>query len=51
MDNNTGELLNYDVLDKDYGRAWAVGPGYGSVSEEDYQEFLSLIDSSSSGAN
>lgn len=30
-------IFTYESLDKDYGRVWIVGTGYGVVDEEQYK--------------
>lgn len=33
----TIETKEYQTLDKDYGRAWIVGSGYGELDPEQYK--------------
>lgn len=43
MENASNDFSNYEVLDKDYGRVWAVGPGYGEIDPEQYEQFLKSL--------
>jgi hypothetical protein len=43
MENAASEFLDYELLDKDYGRALAVGPGYGEIDPDQYEQFLKSI--------
>ena len=43
MEIKKEEIVEFEVLDKDYGRAWAVGPGYGEIDPNQYEAFLNSL--------
>jgi hypothetical protein len=34
----------FEVMDPDFGRGVLVGPGYGSISDEDYSELVNELE-------
>ncbi len=51
MENTANEFLDYELIDKDYGRALAVGPGYGEIDPDQYQQFLKSVDAKTDEEN